>query len=92
MITEKSHFRDSWIFRQELFQLNRPTDFWDYHKQYLPFKGKHTPIFMIFPVQADLVPVIKGVIAALQPFAKAHEIKLYFEEECKSLVGVHNPG
>tara|TARA_R110002074_G_scaffold5143_2_gene25227 strand:+ start:997 stop:1866 length:870 start_codon:yes stop_codon:yes gene_type:complete len=46
---------------------------------------------MEFNVTADLVPLFRGLVTGLQPFAAAQEVSLVFEAEAASLLASYNP-
>ena len=46
---------------------------------------------MDFNVQADLIPLFKGLVTGLQPFAAAQEVGLVFESSTENLFASYNP-
>ena len=46
---------------------------------------------MSFNINADLVPLFRGLVTGLQPFAAAQEVELVFEAEVESLQASYNP-
>ena len=42
-------------------------------------------------IRADVIPILEGVVIALQPFAEQHEIKLKFLSAKEKLLLEHNP-
>ncbi len=46
---------------------------------------------MGFKVTADLVPLFRGLVTGLQPFAAAQEVDLVFESQVSSLHAFYNP-
>ncbi len=46
---------------------------------------------MEFNVTADLVPLFRGLVTGLQPFAAAQEVSLVFKAEAASLLASYNP-
>ncbi|WP_175416198.1 helix-turn-helix domain-containing protein [Aggregatimonas sangjinii] len=46
---------------------------------------------MGFQVTADLVPLFRGLVTGLQPFAAAQEVRLVFQTEVASLCASYNP-
>ncbi len=46
---------------------------------------------MSFNINADLVPLFRGLVTGLKPFAAAQEVELTFESSVKSLMASYNP-
>ncbi len=46
---------------------------------------------MEFKVDADLVPLFRGLVSGLQPFAKAQEVELLFQSPLQHLYASYNP-
>jgi len=46
---------------------------------------------MKFNVQADLIPLFRGLVTGLQPFAAAQDVDLVFETNVKHLAASYNP-
>lgn len=46
---------------------------------------------MSFSINADLVPLFRGLVTGLQPFASAQEVKLVFESLVENLLASYNP-
>ena len=46
---------------------------------------------MNFNVQADLIPLFRGLVTGLQPFAAAQDVDLVFETNVKHLAASYNP-
>ena len=46
---------------------------------------------MSFKVNADLLPLFRGLVTGLQPFAAAQEVKLVFESSAETLQAFYNP-
>ncbi|MDB2606269.1 AraC family transcriptional regulator [Zobellia sp.] len=46
---------------------------------------------MAFRINADLVPLFRGLVTGLQPFAAAQDVQLFFESSVKSLNASYNP-
>ena len=46
---------------------------------------------MGFKVDADLVPLFRGLVTGLQPFATAQEVELSFESSVRTIVASYNP-
>ncbi|MGB5553573.1 MAG: AraC family transcriptional regulator [Flavobacteriaceae bacterium] len=46
---------------------------------------------MSFTINADLVPLFRGLVTGLQPFAAAQDVALVFEAEVESLRASYNP-
>jgi AraC-like DNA-binding protein len=51
----------------------------------------HAVLAMEFKVTADLVPLFRGLVTGLQPFAAAQEVSLVFKTEVASLRASYNP-
>jgi AraC-like DNA-binding protein len=50
-----------------------------------------TKVKVLFPVHADMVGLIRGLVESLQPFARAHEVSLSFECCHKLLEALYQP-
>ncbi len=46
---------------------------------------------MDFDVQADLIPLFRGLVAGLEPYAKAQDVHLTFHSETDTLQALYNP-
>jgi AraC-like DNA-binding protein len=46
---------------------------------------------MNFNVQADLIPLFRGLVTGLQPFAAAQDVDLVFETKVEGLTAFYNP-
>lgn len=46
---------------------------------------------MSFSINADLVPLFRGLVTGLQPFAAAQEVELVFESSVENLLASYNP-
>lgn len=46
---------------------------------------------MSFTINADLVPLFRGLVTGLQPFAAAQEVELVFESSVENLLASYNP-
>jgi len=46
---------------------------------------------MSFNINADLVPLFRGLVTGLQPFAAAQEVALLFESDAENLIASYNP-
>ncbi|MFK7814333.1 MAG: helix-turn-helix domain-containing protein [Maribacter sp.] len=46
---------------------------------------------MSFSINADLVPLFRGLVTGLQPFATAQEVELVFESSVENLLASYNP-
>jgi len=46
---------------------------------------------MSFSINADLVPLFRGLVTGLQPFAAAQQVELVFEAEVETLLASYNP-
>ncbi|MBM1107827.1 helix-turn-helix transcriptional regulator [Aurantibacter crassamenti] len=46
---------------------------------------------MSFRINADLVPLFRGLVTGLQPFAAAQDVQLLFESTVKNLYASYNP-
>ncbi len=46
---------------------------------------------MIFPVKADLIGLLEGAVASIQPFAKAHGVELSITSTVKTLEALYQP-
>lgn len=46
---------------------------------------------MSFSINADLVPLFRGLVTGLQPFAAAQEVELVFESSAETLLASYNP-
>jgi len=46
---------------------------------------------MSFTINADLVPLFRGLVTGLRPFAEAQDVALVFESSVKTLLASYNP-
>lgn len=46
---------------------------------------------MIYPIKADLIPLLENLVTALQPFAKANFVRLFFNSDLKKLEITYHP-
>ncbi|MBB1283308.1 helix-turn-helix domain-containing protein [Flavisolibacter sp. BT320] len=48
-------------------------------------------MYMIYPAISDLIPLVKGLVQGLQPYAVANEVNIYFQCNTDVLVAEHHP-